>query len=403
MEVLGALISKKCNSNLWDPVKVTQGGLAFSHLFFADDLVLFAKANRKNCMAVKHVLDCFCSLSSQKVSQDKFRVYFSPNVTEEYRDELCEILGFRSTPSLWKYLGFPIKIGATPQDFGFIIDHVQSRLSGWKANLLSFAGRLVLTQAVTSTIPNYLALEIKATPISFFASNSDRISWSSFPNGIFDLKDAYKLASSQEGDFSSGMIDGEWVWKVATIPKIQCFIWNNFLFRNVGLSRHMRDEVISRATEFAHLGISAKFAGSLTKIQREWVKGYARAVGCITSVATELWALRDGIKLCIALKIPVVIYELDAQLVVNLLKNSNSHPNGIGALISDYKEGLQKIPMVQVQHCYREANKCADSLARRGALLPQDFVIYLDPPTEVLFLLNLDVAGMYSDRFVSVV
>ena len=35
--------------------------------------------------------------------------------------------------------------------------------------------------------------------------------------------------------------------------------------------------------------------------------------------------------------------------------------------------------MVQVQHCYREANICADALARRGALLPQDFVVFLDP------------------------
>lgn len=35
----------------------------------------------------------------------------------------------------------------------------------WKANLLSFAGRLVLTEAVTSTIPNYamqcIALQAK--------------------------------------------------------------------------------------------------------------------------------------------------------------------------------------------------------------------------------------------------
>ena len=57
--------------------------------------------------------------------------------------------------------------------------------------------------------------------------------------------------------------------------------------------------------------------------------------------------------------------------------------------------------MVQIQHCYREANKCADTLARRGALLPQDFVIFLEPPTEVLFLLSLNVSGLYSDRVVS--
>lgn len=135
---------------------MSQGGLAFSHLFFADDLIPFAKANRKKCLAMKDVLDCFCSLSSQKMSQDKSRVYFSPNVLGDSRTEMCDILSFWSTPSLGKYLGFPIKIGATPQDFGFIIDCVQSCLSRWKANLLSFADRLVLTQAVTTTIPSYV-------------------------------------------------------------------------------------------------------------------------------------------------------------------------------------------------------------------------------------------------------
>ena len=136
MEVLGTLIMEKCNSKLWNPVKVSQGGLAFSHIFFANDLVLFAKADWKNCLAVKDVLDAFCSLSGQKVSQDKSRVYFSPNVALDERANLCAVLGFRSTPTLGKYLDFPIKHNATPQDFGFIIDRVQSRLANWKANLI---------------------------------------------------------------------------------------------------------------------------------------------------------------------------------------------------------------------------------------------------------------------------
>ena len=155
MKVLGAFIADKCNSNLWNPIKASWNGPAFSHLFFADDLVLFTRADRKNCVAIREVLHSFCSISGEKISHEKSRVFFSPNVSFEARADLCDILGFRSTPSLRKYLGIPIKQPTVPQDFRFIIERVQSRLAGWKANLLSFTGRLVLTQAVITTILNY--------------------------------------------------------------------------------------------------------------------------------------------------------------------------------------------------------------------------------------------------------
>ena len=60
------------------------------------------------------------------------------------------------------------------QDFGYTIERMQNRLARWKENLLSFAGRLVLTQSMTTTIPNY-AMQCVALP-SKILSNVDRIS-----------------------------------------------------------------------------------------------------------------------------------------------------------------------------------------------------------------------------------
>ena len=53
MEYLGYLIEEKCAAKLWSPVKASRSGLAFSHIFFADDLILFAKADHVNCQAIK--------------------------------------------------------------------------------------------------------------------------------------------------------------------------------------------------------------------------------------------------------------------------------------------------------------------------------------------------------------
>lgn len=36
----------------------------------------------------------------------------------------------------------------------------------------------------------------------------------------------------------------------------------------------------------------------IRNVNGDWVSGYARAIGNATSVAAELWALRDGILLC---------------------------------------------------------------------------------------------------------
>ena len=83
------------------------------------------------------------------------------------------------------------------------------------------------------------------------------------------------------------------------------------------------------------------------------------------------------------------------------LKKNTSHTSGIRTLVSNCKSGMREIPIVQIQRCYREANKCGDTLTRRGALLSQDFVIFLEPPAEVLFLLSLDVTGVYYENFAS--
>ena len=133
----------------------------------------------------------------------------------------------------------------------------------------------------------------------------------------------------------------------------------------------------------------------------EWVQGFARAIRTTTSATAKLWALCDGIRLCIAVKCPIVIIELDAKLVVNLLHKEDRNQNGLDAILGDCKEGLRDILVVKIQHCIREANKCANALARRGAILSQDFVIFLEPPTEVSLLLSLDAAGVAFDQFVS--
>ena len=105
---------------------------------------MFAKADHINCSAIRDVLDEFCNLFGQSLSEAKLRVYFSPNVDRDTRESLSDILGFASTLLLGKYLGFPLKhAGRSAQAYNFILDRVKQKLSGWKASMLSLASQTV--------------------------------------------------------------------------------------------------------------------------------------------------------------------------------------------------------------------------------------------------------------------
>ena len=157
MEYLGHLIEKKCMEGVWKPLQASRSNIGISHLFFADDLILFAKVDMDSCETISEVLDEFCVESGQKVSMEKSRIYFSPSVQPKIKSGIYSRLRIQAMTNIGNYLGFPINHRGVPRNrMNFIVEKVMSKLVGWKARFLSFAGRAVLVKSVMSTIPNYV-------------------------------------------------------------------------------------------------------------------------------------------------------------------------------------------------------------------------------------------------------
>nr|POE62317.1 putative ribonuclease h protein [Quercus suber] len=93
------------------------------------------------------------------------------------------------------------------------------------------------------------------------------------------------------------------------------------------------------------------------------------------------------------MRLASVEIELDAKLVVELLQKDVGNSTGNDVILPNCKEWLKRIPRVKIQHCFREANKCADALARRGDLMYQDFPVFTSPPADVELLISLDTTG----------
>ncbi|XP_024158077.2 uncharacterized protein LOC112165700 [Rosa chinensis] len=156
MEKLSHLIHSTVDVGLWRPVRASQSGPKVSHLFFADDLMLFAEASPNQAAALKNCLDIFCSLSGQAVSYEKSLIYCSPNTCKSIASAISRTCGSPLTNDLGKYLGMPlIHSRVNKHTYNGIFDKVQNRLSSWKSKALSMAGRLTLVNSVTSSIPIY--------------------------------------------------------------------------------------------------------------------------------------------------------------------------------------------------------------------------------------------------------
>lgn len=157
MEYLAWLIQEEVLSGNWHGFKTSRNGHTFTYLFFADDLILFAKATTKNCLTIKRALDTFCNISSQKINYLKSRIFFSPKIDPRNIKRVENELQISFTRNFGKYLDVPILLDRrNMRSYDFIINKLRDRLASWKANSLSMVNRLTLINSVTTAISTHI-------------------------------------------------------------------------------------------------------------------------------------------------------------------------------------------------------------------------------------------------------
>lgn len=104
MERLSALINTKVQEGNWKGIKVSRNALPISHLFFADDLILFGEVNSRTCSAIMNVLHEFCDMSGQSINFAKSKVFVSKNVPRDKAKNISSLSGIPLTTNLGRYL-----------------------------------------------------------------------------------------------------------------------------------------------------------------------------------------------------------------------------------------------------------------------------------------------------------
>jgi hypothetical protein len=132
-DVLSGLLSREVREKRIHGIKVARKAPELSHLLFADDSLLFIRANRTEADRIMKTLHTYQKSSGQVVNLDKSEASFSRNVPEEDKDMICNMMSVKTVMSHTKYLGLPLVFGRSKKEiFSFIVDRVWKKLKGWK-------------------------------------------------------------------------------------------------------------------------------------------------------------------------------------------------------------------------------------------------------------------------------
>ncbi|KAK9723760.1 hypothetical protein RND81_05G023600 [Saponaria officinalis] len=124
---------------------------------FADDLLLFCKGDAGSIMVLLRAFSRFSNSSGVTMNASKTDVFFN-GVKKTLKDDILKVAGVVEGSLLFRYLGVHIQDGRLKkEDYGILVEKIVSRIRGIGFRKLSYAARLVLINAVLSSLHSYWA------------------------------------------------------------------------------------------------------------------------------------------------------------------------------------------------------------------------------------------------------
>jgi hypothetical protein len=116
-----------------------------THLLFADDSLLFFRAQEEQAVRVKVALERYRKANGQLINFDKCSILFNEKQDPTIIDRVKNQLNVNKVTFEAKYLGLPTPGGRLKADrFQSIVDRLTKRCSAWDERCLSAGGKDVL-------------------------------------------------------------------------------------------------------------------------------------------------------------------------------------------------------------------------------------------------------------------
>ncbi|KAE8689105.1 hypothetical protein F3Y22_tig00110943pilonHSYRG00004 [Hibiscus syriacus] len=454
MERLPHAISIAVNNGKWKPIRLCRSGPNLSHLFFADDFVLFVEASIEQCSIIRRTLEIFCRFSASLLSdyeisvqlhsfeiRDKLTVnsnqLWIPVLRSKYkwRNELPESIDSKICSNVWK--GISQVWSGVRQSLVWNIGNGQS-VEFWRDSWLSNVGPLnmfvanqlerdeLLRRTVTSMVdsnghwqweliidfvPSNITQRLAATMPPQQGSKNDVPGWKWNIDRCFLVKSAYEMRQGTLDDIpyknrNRRIFDLEYIEKESVLVQGRrlCFEANRAI--ESSLQRTLPSHRMSN--EHTHWSPPpTNWCKVNTDGSCKTGNGFATCGGVIRS-SDGSWILGFGKLLGICSIIEAELWGIheglshawnlgERQIMVEAdslevirMLQGNINRGSIFTLLDRVSVLLNQEWTVTLRHINRDANKVADKLARLAAARSDDHTVFYSPPPKVLSLIQHD-------------
>ena len=137
-EGLNALLQNAATIGDIQGFSLCRNGPKLTHLFFADDCLIFCRSTLEECNKVQELLAYYEVASGQVINKEKTTLFFSRNTDEATQEALKVALNVPAIRHYEKYLGLPSFVGRNKMTcFTQIKERIWDHMQGWKEKLLS--------------------------------------------------------------------------------------------------------------------------------------------------------------------------------------------------------------------------------------------------------------------------
>ena len=154
-EALSCLLTMGVSKGIFRGIESKGDIKNFTHLQFADDVILFINDDDSSVLGVKRTLQCFQVISGMKLNFEKSKIFgfhASTSQLRKWTSYLCCMHG--KLP--FTYLG--ASIGSSPTAIKFwdpLISRIKKKLGAYETSHISMVGRVILLKAAIDSTPIY--------------------------------------------------------------------------------------------------------------------------------------------------------------------------------------------------------------------------------------------------------